>query len=131
MGPRQVGKSTLCRSLGAALYVDLADEASFLGYAKDPARLRREVDALVRFVLTGSSARKLRRGGANLLPGRIIHEHVDPLSVLETPRRPAGTHSRPVPHTPRERRIARSTACWSGRAIAPSLRRIMVRLIVR
>src|SRR3989442_14799936 len=91
MGPRQVGKSTLCRSLGAALYVDLADEASFLGYAKDPARLRREVDALVRFVLTGSSARKLRRGGANLLPGRIIHEHVDPLSVLETPRPPAGT----------------------------------------
>ncbi len=31
LGPRQVGKSTLCRSLGAALYVDLADEASFLG----------------------------------------------------------------------------------------------------
>jgi len=115
LGPRQVGKSTLCRSLGAALYVDLADEASFLGYAKDPARLRREVEALpprslvvvdevqrvpsllntvqslvdragrtVRFVLTGSSARKLRRGGANLLPGRIILEHLDPLSVLET-----------------------------------------------
>jgi predicted AAA+ superfamily ATPase len=115
LGPRQVGKSTLCRSLGAALYVDLADEASFLGYAKDPARLRREVEALpsgslvvvdevqrvpsllntvqalvdragrrLRFVLTGSSARKLRRGGANLLPGRVILERLDPLSVLET-----------------------------------------------
>src|SRR2546427_421712 len=45
LGPRQVGKSTLCRSLGAALYVDLADEASFLGYAKDPTRLRRDDEA--------------------------------------------------------------------------------------
>src|SRR6266566_5296584 len=115
LGPRQVGKSTICRNLRAQVYVDLADEAEFLGYAKDPARLRREVDALppgslvvvdevqrvpallntvqsladrrgrsVRFVLTGSSARKLRRGGANLLPGRVILEHLDPLSVLET-----------------------------------------------
>jgi len=86
----------------------------FLGYAKDPARLRREVDALpgrlvvvidevqrvpallntvqslvdrsarrIRFVLTASSARKLRRGGANLLPGRVILEYLDPLNVLE------------------------------------------------
>jgi len=115
LGPRQVGKSTICRNLRAQVYVDLADEAEFLGYAKDPARLRREVDALppgslvvvdevqrvpallntvqsltdrrgrgVRFVLTGSSARKLRRGGANLLPGRVILEHLDPLTVLET-----------------------------------------------
>src|SRR5437867_9699609 len=115
LGPRQVGKSTICRNLRAQVYVDLADEAEFLGYAKDPARLRREVDALppgslvvvdevqrvpallntvqsladrrsrgVRFVLTGSSARKLRRGGANMLPGRVILEHLDPLTVLET-----------------------------------------------
>ena len=115
LGPRQVGKSTICRGLGARLYVDLADEAVFLGYAKDPARLRREVDALpagslvvvdevqrvpallntvqslvdraarrIRFVLSRSSARKLRRGGANLLPGRVILEYLDPLNVLET-----------------------------------------------
>src|SRR6058998_1480243 len=114
LGPRQVGKSTICRSLAPRLYVDLADEATFLGHAKDPARLRREVEALppgslvvvdevqrvpallntvqsladrrgrsIRFVLTGSSARKLRRGGANLLPGRVILEYLDPLSVLE------------------------------------------------
>lgn len=114
LGPRQVGKSTLCRSLGAPLYIDLADEAAFLSYAKDPARLRREVEALsgralvvvdevqrvpallntvqslldqaagrIKFVLTGSSARKLRRGGANLLPGRIILERMDPLTALE------------------------------------------------
>ena len=36
-----------------------------------------------RFILTGSSARKLKRGGANLLPGRIVLEHLDPLSFWE------------------------------------------------
>ena len=39
-----------------------------------------------RFVLTGSSARKLRHGGANLLPGRVVLERLDPLSVLELDR---------------------------------------------
>lgn len=105
LGPRQVGKSTLCRSLAPDLYVDLADESEFISFAKDPARLKREVLALPepslvvvdeiqrvpgllntvqslidraggrrRFLLTGSSARKLNRGEANLLPGRIILE---------------------------------------------------------
>jgi len=114
LGPRQVGKSTLCRTLQPILYVDLADEREFLSFAKDPARLRREVASVatpalvvidevqrvpsllntvqslvdraprgLRFILTGSSARKLRRGGANLLPGRIILEYLDPLSALE------------------------------------------------
>ena len=114
LGPRQVGKSTLCRALEPLLYVDLADQREFLSFAKDPGRLRREVSALalpalvvidevqrvpsllhtvqslvdraprgLRFVLTGSSARKLRRGGANLLPGRVILEHLDPLCALE------------------------------------------------
>lgn len=32
-----------------------------------------------RFILTGSSARKLRRQGANLLPGRLILHYLDPL----------------------------------------------------
>lgn len=114
LGPRQVGKSTLCRSLAPALYVDLADEREFLSFAKDPGLLRRQVEALptpalvvidevqrvpallntvqsmldrargrLRFVLTGSSARRLWCGGANLLPGRIVLEHVHPLSALE------------------------------------------------
>ncbi|MBX3024714.1 AAA family ATPase [bacterium] len=90
LGPRQVGKSTLCRSLDPDFYVDLADEAEYLSYAKDPARLRRElaagpprrlvvvdevqrlpsllntIQSLIdrspapRFILTGSSARKRR-----------------------------------------------------------------------
>jgi len=38
---------------------------------------------LARFALTGSSARKLRRGRVNLLPGRIVNLHLDPLSIDE------------------------------------------------
>lgn len=39
---------------------------------------------LARFVLTGSSARKLRRGGGvNLLPGRLLPLRLDPLSLAE------------------------------------------------
>lgn len=32
-----------------------------------------------RFLLTGSSARKLRRGNANLLPGRVVTYHLGPI----------------------------------------------------
>jgi predicted AAA+ superfamily ATPase len=113
LGARQVGKSTLVKSLKPVFSLNLADEGLFLSYSKDPARLKREVLALPnsgmvaideiqrvpkllnivqmlidddsphRFVLTGSSARKLKRGGANLLPGRIVLEHLDPLMVEE------------------------------------------------
>ena len=39
---------------------------------------------LAQFVLTGSSARKLRRGtGVNLLPGRLVPLRLDPLSLAE------------------------------------------------
>lgn len=36
-----------------------------------------------RFILTGSSARKLKRGGANLLAGRAFALHLDAFSYLE------------------------------------------------
>ena len=36
------------------------------------------------FALTGSSARKLKRGGANLLAGRALVYNLYPLSVFET-----------------------------------------------
>lgn len=39
--------------------------------------------ASLRFLLTGSSARKLRRGKANLLPGRIITLELSPLTSVE------------------------------------------------
>lgn len=39
---------------------------------------------MARFILTGSSARKLRRGtGVNLLPGRLLPLRLDPLSLME------------------------------------------------
>jgi hypothetical protein len=37
----------------------------------------------LRFVLTGSSARKLRRGNANLLPGRVHTYHLGPVTAGE------------------------------------------------
>lgn len=114
LGPRQVGKSTLCRGLGPQHTILLAVEREFLKYAKDPSllgdelrasrgkglvfidevqrvpALLNEVQALLdqpenqyRFLLTGSSARKLRRGAANLLPGRVILEYLDPLTCFE------------------------------------------------
>lgn len=36
-----------------------------------------------RFLLSGSSARKLRRGSANLLPGRVLVHHLHPLLACE------------------------------------------------
>ena len=103
-GPRQTGKSTYVRSLLTEndLYIDLLPQREFLGYAKEPGKIRGEILAhmrthegsicaideiqkipqlldevqeliesrRIRFILTGSSARKLRRGKANLLAGR-------------------------------------------------------------
>jgi hypothetical protein len=37
----------------------------------------------IRFILTGSSARKLRRGGANLLAGRAYTYRLFPLTFME------------------------------------------------
>ena len=54
-----------------------------------------------RFVLSGSSARKLRRSGANLLPGRSIVHHLFPLLAIEreptSPRPRASSAIVPVP----------------------------------
>ncbi|MCC7112525.1 MAG: ATP-binding protein [Deltaproteobacteria bacterium] len=113
LGPRQVGKSTLMRALAPDLVINLANEAEFLAHASDPRllaqrlkgerprqvlidevqrlpRLLNTVQAILdegprppRFLLTGSSARKLRRGRANLLPGRIHSYRLGPLTVAE------------------------------------------------
>ena len=114
LGPRQVGKSTLLKSLKPDVYLNLAVEREFLTYAKDPDLLRRElnenqsakliaVDEIQRvpallnsiqvlidegpkerkFLLSGSSARKLRGASVNLLPGRVILSHLDPLTISE------------------------------------------------
>lgn len=115
LGPRQVGKSTLLRSLAPDLTLNLASPATFRDYVTRPERLEAElraapaairtvfldevqrVPALLdlvqvflderparfRFLLSGSSARKLRRGQANLLPGRIHLHHLHPLLACE------------------------------------------------
>lgn len=55
-----------------------------------------------RFVLCGSSARKLRLTGANLLPGRSLHHRLFPLLLAERP--PTGPHptrvASPLPFPP-------------------------------
>ncbi len=112
-GPRGVGKSTWARSaLPDALRLDLLDEALFVDLLGDPSlfrdlvsgrrrdewvvidevqripRLLNEVHRLieergVRFALLGSSARKLKTAGTNLLAGRAIHMEMYPLTAAE------------------------------------------------
>ena len=63
-----------------------------------------------RFVLCGSSARKLRVTGANLLPGRCLVHHLHPLTLAE---HPAGAHGIPHAHPPSPLSFP-----WAGRAPA-------------
>jgi predicted AAA+ superfamily ATPase len=112
LGPRQTGKSTLLRTqFPQARYVDLLEANTFRELSARPESLREtltprdtlvvideiqklpllldEVQAMidrnrsVRFVLTGSSARKLRRGRANLLAGRAWFANLHPLVSAE------------------------------------------------
>ena len=111
-GPRGTGKTTwLKRQFPNALYLDLLDHALYLDLLTRPQRLRElipprhddwivldevqrvplvlnEVHRLIeterrRFILTGSSARSLRRRGVNLLAGRARTYHLYPLTAVE------------------------------------------------
>lgn len=42
-----------------------------------------EADSSIQFILTGSSARKLKQQGANLLAGRAFEQHLFPLTTFE------------------------------------------------
>lgn len=98
------------------LWIDLLREANFQLYLAEPGRLRKEVENLekkvpgivideiqrvpallnevqalieerkIRFFLSGSSARKLKRDGANLLAGRAVELHLFPLTLQEIER---------------------------------------------
>lgn len=115
LGPRQSGKSFLIRqSLPEVRLYDLLHPATYLALSQNPGRigeeltpgeeivaideiqrlpdLLNEVHRLIetrgtRFLLTGSSARKLRRGGVNLLGGRARTKQLHPLT-----RRELGPH---------------------------------------
>jgi predicted AAA+ superfamily ATPase len=110
-GPRQTGKTSLVRhSLPKAKIYDLLNSSVFLALGRNPGRLEEELepeDSIVvideiqrlptllnevhrliesrgvRFLLTGSSCRKLRRGGVNLLGGRARIKHLHPLTWKE------------------------------------------------
>src|SRR3989338_7733749 len=110
-GPRKVGKTYwISHSLKKATVIDLLKTDTLAEYVSRPALLREryldhkgfividevqkvpqlldEVHWLIEnknasFLLTGSSARKLRRGHANLLGGRAWRKTMVPLSYLE------------------------------------------------
>jgi predicted AAA+ superfamily ATPase len=65
----------------------------------------------LRFFLSGSSARKLRRGQANLLPGRVLTYRLGPLSSVEIgpgfdPRRAMELGTLPEPYLESDRATA-------------------------
>ncbi len=112
-GPRGVGKTTWLREvLADASFFDLLDSFLYLEFSQSPGNLEAmignlpkgswvvideiqkipylldEVHRLMetrgwRFALCGSSARKLRRGGVNLLGGRAITRNLDTFSYKE------------------------------------------------
>lgn len=111
-GPRMTGKTFLLKNLRQDLYVNLLDPDEELSYKVFPKRLWEELKVLkngsvvivdevqrvpalldyvqmgieqknLRFLLSGSSARKLKRGGANLLGGRAADLHLHPLTLYE------------------------------------------------
>ena len=112
MGPRQTGKTTLVKRLPHDRYITFIDPQIRRRYEESPGSLITEIQQLQRelqkcptiildeiqkvpeimdavqyliderialFVITGSSARKIR----NLLPGRVIRYHLDPLCFEE------------------------------------------------
>lgn len=114
-GPRGTGKSSWVRAtFPDALYFDLLESDLYTELLASPARLEAkiprgyskwviidevqkvpelldEVHRLIerrklRFVLTGSSARKLRRKGVNLLAGRALTMAMHPLMAAELGR---------------------------------------------
>ena len=114
-GARQTGKSTLLQLLFPnTRYIDLLKSDEFERYNRRASLLREELSLLQeneliiideiqkipelldevqwlmtnknhRFILSGSSARKLRRSGVNLLGGRAIRKHLYPFVSAEIP----------------------------------------------
>lgn len=112
-GARQTGKTTLLKQLFPhARYYDLLKSEEFERLSRRPQLIREElqdfpenelviIDEIqklpllldevhwlmtnknIRFILTGSSARKLRRGGVNLLGGRALVNNFYPLVSAE------------------------------------------------
>ncbi len=111
-GPRGTGKTSwLKKKVPQGLYIDLLNQDTFFLLLQDPHRLESlipkgfadwiiidevqkipplldEVHRLIeqfryKFILTGSSARTLKRKGTNLLAGRALYYKMFPLTALE------------------------------------------------
>jgi len=111
-GPRGTGKTSWVKEyFPEALYIDLLNHQDYLTLQANPSKLENivlehpnqwividevqkipalldEVHRLIEqhrrcFILTGSSSRKLKRGGANLLAGRAFIYHMHPLTAIE------------------------------------------------
>jgi len=112
LGPRMTGKTHLLSKYKNATHFDLLDVELELRYKSHPKIFYQEISSLpegslvvideiqkvpqllnyvqmgieklgLRFLLTGSSARKLKREGVNLLAGRALLYYLHPLSVDE------------------------------------------------
>jgi predicted AAA+ superfamily ATPase len=110
-GPRQTGKTFLIQhTLHNVQVYDLLDTSVYLALSQNPGRIAQElttnsrivvIDEIqrlpgllnevhrliearrIKFLLTGSSPRKLRRGGVNLLGGRARTKYLHPLTFHE------------------------------------------------
>lgn len=112
LGPRGTGKSTFLKErYPNALYIDLLKAENFSSLLANPTRIEALIptqfsdyviideiqripellnevhrlieDKKIKFILTGSSARKLRKKGVNLLAGRARTFHFYPLTCAE------------------------------------------------
>lgn len=111
-GPRGTGKTSwLKKELPNALFIDLLDQSVYFALLKDPHSIEKmipkkfsdwivideiqkipdllnEVHRMIesyryKFILTGSSARTLKRKGTNLLAGRALYTKMFPLTAIE------------------------------------------------
>jgi len=128
-GPRGTGKTTWVKTaFSGAIYLDLLEAGIFNGLLASPQRLENfipkdfrgwviidevqripellnEVHRLIekykyKFILTGSSARKLRRKGQNLLGGRALTFSLHPLTAIELGKDFDLSHSLKYGHLP-------------------------------
>lgn len=128
-GPRGTGKTTWVKStFPEAVYLDLLEAEVFNDLLPNPQRLENfipknfngriiidevqripellnEVHRLIekykhKFILTGSSARKLRQKGVNLLGGRALTYSLHPLTAIELGKNFELSHSLKYGHLP-------------------------------
>ncbi len=111
-GPRQTGKSTLLKELFPSVkYINLLNESIYVDYVAEPGLLYKQLGHIkneliiidevqripnllndvqllieenqLKFILTGSSVKKLKAAGVNLLGGRALEVRLHPITLPE------------------------------------------------